>query len=556
MRKDIYEELICAENSMDLKKALKEAEKLELVLNDCHVRLNHIKIEKIEVKCKVEEFENNEYYDIFSNDYNITDHNEILDNKNDNFDEYDTNENNGIDPTLNGKVKRKKSQSMKNYDSDISENYDQENDSDFDYEAAIKLNSRCDLCNKSFKNKDGLNTHLKMIHGQNNYKKKPCGECEACQRLEKCGECYFCKRRRICKFRQCKKPIINDGKEEQNLLKCDHCDVNFTSKTSKIYKDHLKDAHKDMINYCDLCPRQRRMPFSVGDSNLELHKMTIHGEKDPNDPTKIICAICKVPQLKHRLNKHIKRNHFKLRPHQCDRCPKTFFQKTELNDHLEKVHVKSKTYKCKLCDLTFNTEPKYNYHKSNFHNTSTYICDACGKSFPTQLRLNSHIPIHNEKTFICDLCGFDCKTEEQLLRHKSQHLEKTFKCSVDGCDKVFNNHTNMMKHRNNYHKVKEKKFVCKTCCKKFGTEKALTKHHRVQHLGIRDLKCDQCDWTGSYKPALKDHIDTVHKGVMYKCDYPGCTKEMNRKRNLDQHKKTAHGILKPFERKPPKIILS
>ena len=42
---------------------------------------------------------------------------------------------------------------------------------------------------------------------------------------------------------------------------------------------------------------------------------------------------------------------------------------------------------------------------------------------------------------------------------------------------------------------------------------------------------------------------------MYHCDYPGCTKQMNRKGNLDQHKKTAHGIARIREANPQKKII-
>ena len=78
---------------------------------------------------------------------------------------------------------------------------------------------------------------------------------------------------------------------------------------------------------------------------------------------------------------------------------------------------------------------------------------------------------------------------------------------------------------------------------------------QVVHEGLKDLKCDLCDFESGHWETIRQHKQTIHEGIMYHCDYPGCSKQMNRKGNLDQHKKTAHGIARIREANPQKKII-
>ena len=84
-------------------------------------------------------------------------------------------------------------------------------------------------------------------------------------------------------------------------------------------------------------------------------------------------------------------------------------------------------------------------------------------------------------------------------------------------------------------------------------KRPMQKHIKAIHLGLKELKCDKCDYTCSYKNSLVVHKSSVHEGIMFKCEY--CPKEMNRKSNLDVHKKTAHGIPLPGQRKAAEKII-
>ena len=65
------------------------------------------------------------------------------------------------------------------------------------------------------------------------------------------------------------------------------------------------------------------------------------------------------------------------------------------------------------------------------------------------------------------------------------------------------------------------------------------------HQNIKKLKFDKCDWTTNSKTGLKQHIESIHEGIMYNCDQPGCAKSYNLEQNLDAHKWTSHKIPLP-----------
>ena len=65
------------------------------------------------------------------------------------------------------------------------------------------------------------------------------------------------------------------------------------------------------------------------------------------------------------------------------------------------------------------------------------------------------------------------------------------------------------------------------------------------HRNIQKLKCDKCEFSCHRKTLLKQHKESIHDGIMYDCNQPGCAKSYNLKRNLDAHKWTSHKIPLP-----------
>ena len=59
------------------------------------------------------------------------------------------------------------------------------------------------------------------------------------------------------------------------------------------------------------------------------------------------------------------------------------------------------------------------------------------------------------------------------------------------------------------HKQGEKKFVCKTCDKRFASIYHLRIHENI-HTGARPYQCDHCGSDFNQPSALKTHINRIH----------------------------------------------
>ena len=79
----------------------------------------------------------------------------------------------------------------------------------------------------------------------------------------------------------------------------------------------------------------------------------------------------------------------------------------------------------------------------------------------------------------------------------------------------------------------------------FQYYKMLQKHILYQHEKNKPWKCDECDYATADKDKLRSHKKAIHEGVLYHCDYPSCSKNYNKKGNLDAHKFRVHKIPTP-----------
>ena len=422
--------------------------------------------------------------------------------------------------------------------SDFSADENNDNDSDFDYHKEIaKRKFKCTQCGDGFLKKKILEIHLEekheMVTGKNG------------------------------KLVKNDKVIDNDNENTKShqMIQCKYCDVK--SGSADIHYRHMLNFHPDETFFCKICPNRHKFAnFATNlpkDQAMQIHNMIHHGQTDPENPNRVLCSLCNKKKLfvtKKRLKLHVLRVHYKVQAkYQCTICGKLYQENSKLKDHMENAHFKSKIHECKECDAKFETRTKYQYHIANFHSKERFVCEECGKDYPTKLRLTFHMPSHLDRTHICDDCGLSFKTEMALNSHKLSHLEKTFNCTVPGCDKKFSGKKAIREHIKNSH-VKSETFTCDQCPKEFKQRNNLNNHINIHHLGkIKIHRCTFCDYEANYKETLKLHIDTIHKGIMFRCDFPGCTKEMNRKGNLDVHKYNSHGIPRPHHINPPKKII-
>ncbi|XP_046385681.1 zinc finger protein 721-like [Ischnura elegans] len=183
-------------------------------------------------------------------------------------------------------------------------------------------------------------------------------------------------------------PAVKSNEKLKNstkTYKCDECGKIFTKNSN--YKQHLGIHFVDLQRYqCKVCGQS-----FAWKSTLNKHMSNAH---QTGPAPKFTCGFCaKEYTTSSQVQEHIKRDHYKERPHTCPECHKNFYKKYDLKVHL-RTHTKEKPY----------------------------ICGACGKAFYHLSHIIRHERIHTgERPYKCDDCGREFNQSSTLKTHKTRH---------------------------------------------------------------------------------------------------------------------------------------
>lgn len=74
-------------------------------------------------------------------------------------------------------------------------------------------------------------------------------------------------------------------------------------------------------------------------------------------------------------------------------------------------------------------------------------------------------------------------------------------------------------------------FDCTYCEKKFNTKTKLNDHIKRYHTFEKNYKCSElnCDAAFYDSQNLKRHIRTIHQGLRFECQVPGCKSSLSRR---------------------------
>ena len=93
--------------------------------------------------------------------------------------------------------------------------------------------------------------------------------------------------------------------------------------------------------------------------------------------------------------------------------------------------------------------------------------------------------------------------------------------------------------------VKPKNFICMFCSSSFPCDRDLELHKKSKHEKVKDLRCNQCDYTTTYPNLLKRHEQIKHGDAEFFCTE--CDKSFPRRDRLNSHFKSAHGEKPRFQ---------
>ncbi|XP_058443330.1 zinc finger protein 62 homolog [Malaya genurostris] len=226
---------------------------------------------------------------------------------------------------------------------------------------------RCEICNKSFTESDGLEKHNKWVHTPDSEKPFKCEICDAAFYKD-----YL--------LRNHMKYHIS---MEQKIFKCKECDKSFG--TAVLLRAHQQNIHGAASSWvCDICAKG-----FVHKSLLERHRLS-HS-----------------PEGAASLKK------------QCENCKKWLKNKDTYQNHLKRC-LAGGPVTCDVCGKEAVNELALASHKRfNHEERPAFACSYCGKQFKRILRLKEHEANHRgEVLYSCPYCPRTCNSSSNMYTHK------------------------------------------------------------------------------------------------------------------------------------------
>lgn len=225
---------------------------------------------------------------------------------------------------------------------------------------------KCTVCSKSFKVREQLQYHLKIVHMAYEHL-----ECRICHKL-----------------------LLGPLKMKHHMKMV-----------------HIKDQELQYTFSCQVCSK-------VFKNELTLKK---HQEIHENP---ILCEICgKSYHCRTTLLSHIKNEHTKVGTFICAPCNKSFTSEVKYNYHLKKAKAHTNReavpHFCEVCGKTLLSSNALKRHMIIHTGEKPYKCTICGAAFNQKSSLATHDRVHTSSfdKFRCNDCGMSFKWKQTFANH-------------------------------------------------------------------------------------------------------------------------------------------
>ena len=305
----------------------------------------------------------------------------------------------------------------------------------------------------------------------------------------------------------------NDGSSE--MVKCEECDKEFTSKSNK--NSHVRTVHRGLKGYfCEVCGKNFKSWYNKKYHSAKVHEYGKFWCLEENCETKMES----VPNFL----SHIRENHPEKKTTECDVCSDqiALYNFSEhridcvMNDNKtrmlrNRLRHEQKGFKCRFCGEGFSYSLKRTKHENEMHTGQTYMCEQCDFQTQDRVKLYSHRKQTHEKVMVaCEICGRMMNAKHVRKHMDYVHGQKKDNAQCPDCGEVFDRNQSLTKHRILAHGLESNlKHPCSVCGKIEFSNSALAIHMLIHNEGT--FSCEICGKTLKKKKTLINHMRT-HTG--------------------------------------------
>lgn len=345
--------------------------------------------------------------------------------------------------------------------------------------------------------------------------------------------------------------------ESQSSFMCEVCTREFGDRASLWL--HLRYTHKECAAYaCGIC-----LQICENNTQLYQHWRTSHPpDQNSTDQRRYCCQMCgRQHDYRKKLLAHVSVHNldngaggvydpemlvtlntgfYKFENHDENSVLNEYRPSSEQEILLEysggkytnvKLTKETSSFGCELCYKSFPTEDGLVKHKKGAHKVN------CNLDAGTLSSIRGSYQLY----FVCELCGSSYSSKSDRWRHvfRSHRGESALTCDKQGCGKVFPTRTLKQEHCTNHHQLQgATPNVCEICGKLWGTRVDFWKHLMGVHSDCVPLTCGVCLKIFCTVPDLQAHVHSNHLPLTagdFCCDI--CGRPYSNRSKLSRHRR-------------------